>query len=160
MSDATCAHLGAITTVRHAKRRECAECVKMGAPWVHLRTCQACGATLCCDSSPNRHASKHAGSSGHPVVALNRAIAVAQREGPERGLEEIGAIADRDRLAAYPFYYAALGELELRRGRGATAREHFRRALALARNSMERRFLEQRIAACAGGAPQQALQEE
>src|SRR3989454_6586769 len=95
-----------------------------------------------------------------PVVALNRAIAVAQREGPERGLQEIGAIAGRDRLATYPFYYAALGELELRRGRGATAREHFRGALALARNSMERRFLEQRIAACAGGAPQQALQEE
>ena len=83
-----------------------------------------------------------------PVVALNRAIAVAQREGPGRGLEEIGAIADRDRLAAYPFYYAALGELELRRGRGETAREHFRAALALARNAVERRFLEQRMDAC------------
>src|SRR2546422_1460861 len=86
-----------------------------------------------------------------PVVALNRAIAVAQREGPDRGLEEIGAIADRDRLATYPFYYAALGELELRRGRGETAREHFRAARALARNSMERQFLEQRVEACAGG---------
>ncbi len=49
-----------------------------------------------------------------PVVALNRAIAVAQHEGPERGLEEIRAIADRDRLASYPFYHAALGDLELR----------------------------------------------
>jgi len=87
-----------------------------------------------------------------PVVALNRAIAVAQHEGPGRGLEEIGAIADRDRLAAYPFYFAALGELELRRGRGETAREHFRAALALARNSMERRFLEQRMDACLRGA--------
>ena len=48
---------------------ECEECVKLGAQWVHLRTCQACGVTLCCDSSPNRHASKHARSSGHPVVA-------------------------------------------------------------------------------------------
>src|SRR5881396_393677 len=87
-----------------------------------------------------------------PVVALNRAIAVAQREGPDRGLEEIGAIADRDRLATYPFYYAALGELELRRGRGETAREHFRAARALARNSMERQFLEQRVEACLRGA--------
>lgn len=82
-----------------------------------------------------------------PVVALNRAIAVAQNEGPERGLEEIGSIADRDRLAAYPFYPAALGELELRRGSHETAREHFRAALALARNPAERRFLEQRVMA-------------
>ena len=65
----TCAHLSAITTVRHAKRRECAECVKLGAQWVHLRTCQECGATLCCDSSPNRHASKHSRATGHPVVS-------------------------------------------------------------------------------------------
>jgi Zn-finger in ubiquitin-hydrolases and other protein len=36
---------------------------------VHLRTCQTCGITLCCDSSPNRHASKHARTSGHPVIA-------------------------------------------------------------------------------------------
>src|SRR5258708_35362652 len=79
-----------------------------------------------------------------PIVALNRAIAVAQHEGSARGLDEIGAIAHRDRLAAYPFYSAALGELELRRGSLATAREHFREALALARNPMERRFLEQR----------------
>jgi RNA polymerase sigma factor (sigma-70 family) len=83
-----------------------------------------------------------------PIVALNRAIAVAQSEGPERGLAEIGAIADRDRLATYPFYTAALGELELRRGRGGAAREHFRAALALARNPMERRFLERRVDAC------------
>jgi Zn-finger in ubiquitin-hydrolases and other protein len=63
-----CGHLTAVKTVRHGKRRECAECVKMHAPWVHLRTCQECGATLCCDSSPNQHASKHAHASGHPVV--------------------------------------------------------------------------------------------
>jgi RNA polymerase sigma factor (sigma-70 family) len=87
-----------------------------------------------------------------PVVALNRAIAVAQHEGPERGLEEIRSIADSDRLAAYPFYSAALGELEFRRGRRETARTHFRAALALARNPMERRFLEQRVAACEVGA--------
>jgi RNA polymerase sigma factor (sigma-70 family) len=85
-----------------------------------------------------------------PVVALNRAIAVAQREGPERGLEEIRAISDQDRLASYPFYAAALGELELRSGRREVARSHFQTALALARSPMERRFLEQRVNACEG----------
>jgi RNA polymerase sigma-70 factor (ECF subfamily) len=83
-----------------------------------------------------------------PVVALNRAIAVGQLEGPGRGLEEIRAIADSSRLAGYPFYAAALGELELRNGRRDIARDHFRAACALARNAMERRFLEQRVAAC------------
>jgi RNA polymerase sigma factor (sigma-70 family) len=83
-----------------------------------------------------------------PVVALNRAIAIGQREGPARALAEIDAIADRERLTKYPFYFAALGEFGLRSGRYETAREQFRTALALARNSMERRFLEARIAAC------------
>ena len=82
-----------------------------------------------------------------PVVALNRAIAVAQLEGPERGLEEIRAIKDCDRLATYPFYSAALGELELRSGKHEIARRHFEAALALARNPMERRFFEQRALA-------------
>jgi predicted RNA polymerase sigma factor len=49
-----------------------------------------------------------------PIVALNRAIAIAQSKGPEHGLDEIGHIADRDRLATYPFYFAALGELRHR----------------------------------------------
>jgi RNA polymerase sigma-70 factor (ECF subfamily) len=83
-----------------------------------------------------------------PVVALNRAIAIAQQQGPRRGLEEIGGIASSDRLATYPFYHAALGELELRSGGHEVAREHFRAAAACARNPMERRFLEQRVAAC------------
>jgi len=91
-----------------------------------------------------------------PVVALNRAIAVAQRDGPERGLAEIDAIEDRDRLAAYPFYAAALGELELRRGQHAAARAHFQAALALARNPMERRFLDGRVDACQRGEKQRA----
>ena len=85
-----------------------------------------------------------------PVVALNRALAVAQRDGPERGLAAIAAIADHDRLANYPFYHAALGELELRCRHGDAARGHFRAALALARNAMERHFLEQRMEACDG----------
>ena len=83
-----------------------------------------------------------------PVVALNRAIAIAQRDGPERGLEEIRAIANSDRLASYPFYHAALGEFELRAGRADAARDHFRAALSLARSPMERTFLSHRLAAC------------
>jgi RNA polymerase sigma factor (sigma-70 family) len=83
-----------------------------------------------------------------PIVALNRAIAIAQQEGPERGLEEIRAIADSGRLQRHPFYAAALGELESRRGQFESAREHFKTALALARNAAETRFLQQRVQAC------------
>ncbi|PYQ17999.1 MAG: hypothetical protein DMF81_26250 [Acidobacteria bacterium] len=83
-----------------------------------------------------------------PVVALNRAIAIARRDGPERGLEEIHAIEGRERLKSYPFYPAAMGDLELRRGNRQAAREHFSAALALARNPTERRFLEKRSRAC------------
>ena len=60
MTEETCSHLDAITQVKRPTRRECEECVKIGASWVHLRTCQTCGVTLCCDDSPNRHATKHA----------------------------------------------------------------------------------------------------
>ena len=67
--DGACAHIGDVNAVKHAREHVCEECIKIRAHWVHLRTCQSCGATLCCDSSPNRHASKHARSSGHPVIA-------------------------------------------------------------------------------------------
>lgn len=83
-----------------------------------------------------------------PIVALNRAIAVAHAEGPDRGLEAIRAITESERLVSYPFYAAALGELELRLGQHRTARAHFLAALALARNPTERQFLERRLAAC------------
>ena len=83
-----------------------------------------------------------------PVVALNRAIAIAQFQGPARGLAEIRAIADADRLADYPFYHAAIGELELRSANLAVARLHFQTAASLARNPAERRFLERRAEAC------------
>jgi len=83
-----------------------------------------------------------------PVIALHRAIAVAQHQGPERGLAALRAIPDRGRLGAYPFYPVALGEFELQCGRHAAAREHFTAALPLARNPAERRFIEQRLEAC------------
>jgi RNA polymerase sigma factor (sigma-70 family) len=85
-----------------------------------------------------------------PVVALNRAIAIAERDGAERGLAELHAITDRDRLSSYPFYPAAMGELELRRGNREGARKQFHAALALARNAPERRFLEKRFRSCGG----------
>lgn len=86
-----------------------------------------------------------------PVVALNRAIAVGQRDGPEAGLRALRAIDHPERLARYPFFPAALGEMELRRGDLSAARAHFRSALALARNDAERRFIEKRLRAGAAG---------
>jgi len=83
-----------------------------------------------------------------PVVALNRAIAIGQHQGPELGLQAVQSIEELARLAAYPFYHAALAELELRRGKAEPAARHFREAIALARNEMERRFLAQRLRAC------------
>jgi len=83
-----------------------------------------------------------------PVVALNRALAIAQRDGPHRGLAEIEHIADHDRLREYPFYSAALGELHLRLGDLDVARDHFADAMRLARNATERRLLQRRIAEC------------
>ena len=68
-ADAPCGHVEAITDVKQARSRACEECVKSGGRWVHLRTCQTCGLTHCCDSSPNRHASRHSRDTGHPVIA-------------------------------------------------------------------------------------------
>jgi hypothetical protein len=65
----TCSHISDIQTIKQPKSYECEECAKMGGTWVHLRTCQTCGVTLCCDSSPNRHASRHAHENGHQVIA-------------------------------------------------------------------------------------------
>ena len=69
MAPHVCAHLLAIKAVKKPKRRVCEECIKSGDSWVHLRTCQECGITLCCDDSTNRHASWHARASNHPVIA-------------------------------------------------------------------------------------------
>ncbi|HEY3883815.1 MAG TPA: UBP-type zinc finger domain-containing protein [Vicinamibacterales bacterium] len=69
MTAPACEHIQAIERLKKARAHLCEECVKIGSRWVHLRTCQSCGVTLCCDSSPNRHASKHAQSASHPVIA-------------------------------------------------------------------------------------------
>jgi RNA polymerase sigma-70 factor (ECF subfamily) len=85
-----------------------------------------------------------------PIIALNRAIAIAQQDGPDRGIEEIQAIADAGRLTSYPFYWAALGEFELRRKGYESAQGHFRSALALARSEAERHFFSRRLQASEG----------
>jgi RNA polymerase sigma factor (sigma-70 family) len=87
-----------------------------------------------------------------PIVALNRAIAIGQRDGAECGLRELRAIPDSDRLAKYPFYHAAFGEFELQNGQAENATGHFKIALKLARNQMERQFFENRISSCSQNA--------
>ena len=64
-----CTHIESVQFIKQPTRNECEDCVAVGSRWVHLRTCQTCGGTRCCDSSPNRHATRHARSSGHPVIA-------------------------------------------------------------------------------------------
>lgn len=49
-------------------KHECGKCVEIGDKWVHLRVCQICGIVLCCDSSKNKHATKHFRETGHPIV--------------------------------------------------------------------------------------------
>jgi Zn-finger in ubiquitin-hydrolases and other protein len=69
MAEENCSHIEAITVVKQPKSHECEDCLKIGGQWVHLRTCQTCGITRCCDTSPNHHATKHAHATGHPVIA-------------------------------------------------------------------------------------------
>jgi RNA polymerase sigma-70 factor (ECF subfamily) len=81
-----------------------------------------------------------------PVVELNRAVAVAMRDGPEEGLALIDAILGRGDLAGYHLAHAAQADLCRRLGRTAEARASYERALALTRQEPERRFLEGRLA--------------
>lgn len=62
-----CSHLDAVDDP--APRSEgCEECLAMGATWVHLRRCLSCGHVGCCDSSRNKHATKHFRATSHPIV--------------------------------------------------------------------------------------------
>ena len=65
---AICTHLDQIEPVTPSSTVGCSECLAIGARWMHLRLCLTCGQVGCCDSSPNRHASKHAHAEGHPIV--------------------------------------------------------------------------------------------
>jgi RNA polymerase sigma-70 factor (ECF subfamily) len=81
-----------------------------------------------------------------PVVELNRAVAVAMRDGPQTGLALIDAILARGELADYHLAHSARAEFCRRLGKDAEARASYQRALALARQEPERRFLERRLA--------------
>lgn len=62
-----CAHLDQVEFTTTSKRG-CEECLKMGDSWVHLRLCMVCGHVGCCDSSKNKHATKHYHRVKHPIV--------------------------------------------------------------------------------------------
>jgi hypothetical protein len=62
-----CGHLDQIHPVRPSADG-CEDCLRIGSRWVHLRICLTCGHVGCCDSSPNRHATKHHHATGHPIV--------------------------------------------------------------------------------------------
>jgi len=80
-----------------------------------------------------------------PVVELNRAVAIAMRDGPAAGLALIDAILERGELADYPLAHAARADLCRRLGRTEEARSAYERALDLAKQEPERRFLERRL---------------
>jgi hypothetical protein len=63
-----CTHLGQVHPVQPTTPEGCEECLKTGSWWVHLRLCLSCGHVGCCDSSPNKHATKHFHKDGHPIV--------------------------------------------------------------------------------------------
>ena len=89
------------------------------------------------------------------VVTLNRAVAVAMADGPERGLEVLDELAARGELEDYRLLHSARADLLRRLGREAEAASAYTRALALATNPVERRFLERRLAAHHDTAPDQ-----
>ena len=86
-----------------------------------------------------------------PVVALNRAVAVANVRGPEVGLQTVRAIHDREKLASYYLFYAVMGELEMRLNNREAAAEQFRRSFELAETKSERAFLLKRLQSCVDG---------
>jgi ubiquitin-hydrolase Zn-finger-containing protein len=61
-------HLALVRDVVPRTPQGCEECLNAGTPWVHLRLCLTCGRVGCCDSSPMKHASRHAHIAGHPIV--------------------------------------------------------------------------------------------
>ena len=82
-----------------------------------------------------------------PIIELNRAVAVAMHDGPAKGLELVDALLERGELAQYHLAHATRADFCRRLGRNAEARLSYERALALAKQEPERRFLEKRLAA-------------
>jgi RNA polymerase sigma-70 factor (ECF subfamily) len=83
-----------------------------------------------------------------PVAALNRAVALAQVDGPRAGMEAVNAIQNLQSLESYYLLYAVLGDFEERLNHAAAAAEHFRKSLRLAEIKSERLFLSKRLQAC------------
>ncbi|MDB6133976.1 MAG: polymerase sigma factor [Verrucomicrobiales bacterium] len=90
-----------------------------------------------------------------PVIALNRAVALAQIHGPQAGKDAITAMPHREQLEGYYLLHAVLGEFEARLGGPAAAADHFRQALGLTESASERRFLTRRLHQCTAPAPVQ-----
>jgi RNA polymerase sigma factor (sigma-70 family) len=86
-----------------------------------------------------------------PVVALNRAVAIANIRGPKAGLEAVRDVRDLRKLSSYYLLYAVLGEFEMQSGNLRTAAEQFRRSFELAETKSERAFLLKRLQRCADG---------
>jgi RNA polymerase sigma-70 factor (ECF subfamily) len=86
-----------------------------------------------------------------PVVALNRAVAVANVRGPEAGLHTLQRIRDQEKLGSYYLLYAVIGELEMRLNNREAAAEQFRRSFELAETKSERAFLLKRLQRCVDG---------
>jgi len=63
----SCSHVTTVEAVT-ARTAGCEECLKSGSSWVHLRLCLTCGHVGCCDSSPNKHATKHFHATSHPII--------------------------------------------------------------------------------------------
>jgi RNA polymerase sigma-70 factor (ECF subfamily) len=80
-----------------------------------------------------------------PIVALNRALAVAQRDGVEEGRRQLAAVAGEKKLARYPFYWAALADLQRRAERHVEARASYERAIELSRSPAERASYRRRL---------------
>lgn len=80
-----------------------------------------------------------------PVIALNRAVAIAMHNGPEAGLQQIDAILERGELKDYHLAYSARAELCRKTGRTSEARTSWERALSLAQQEPERRFIERKL---------------
>lgn len=85
---------------------------------------------------------------GSPVIALNRAVAVAEVHGPRAGIEAVRAIKSLRSLESYYLLHAVLGEFELRLNNGQAAAEHFQKSLQLAEIKSEQAFLAKRLVAC------------
>jgi RNA polymerase sigma-70 factor (ECF subfamily) len=86
-----------------------------------------------------------------PVVALNRAVAIANIHGPKAGLEAVRDVRDLSKLSSYYLLYAVLGEFEMQAGNLQTAAEQFRKSFELAETKSERAFLLKRLQRCVDG---------